>query len=105
MQTIDVTAGDGVLRTRVVGSGPVLVFVHGALVDGRLWDSVVSRLSSRFTCVVPDLQLGSHTLPLPTGKRTTAFANQRVHSHWHLLDVFLKTSHPRRLPRIIYGHG
>jgi pimeloyl-ACP methyl ester carboxylesterase len=65
MQTIDVTVGDGVLRTRVVGRGPALLFVHGALVDGQLWDAVIPHLSERFTCVIPELPMGSHALPLP----------------------------------------
>jgi pimeloyl-ACP methyl ester carboxylesterase len=65
MQMIDVPVGDGVLRTRVMGKGPVLLFVHGALVDGKLWDPVLPHLVDRFTCVIPEMPLGSHTLPLP----------------------------------------
>jgi pimeloyl-ACP methyl ester carboxylesterase len=65
MQTIDVSVGDGVLRTRRVGHGPVLLLVHGALVDGQLWDAVLPHLSERFTCVIPEMPMGSHTLPLP----------------------------------------
>jgi pimeloyl-ACP methyl ester carboxylesterase len=57
----------GTIRYRDVGPaapGPVLLFVHGALVNGRLWDPVVALLRDRFRCVVPDLPLGSHELPL-----------------------------------------
>lgn len=67
MKRIDITTGDGTLRTRIVGQGPPIVFVHGALVDGSLWDTVVAGLSDRFTCVVPEMPLGSHTVPLPAG--------------------------------------
>ncbi|ORV86020.1 alpha/beta hydrolase [Mycobacterium interjectum] len=43
---------------------PVL-FVHGILVDGRLWREVVEGLSRRgFRCIVPTLPLGSHTIPV-----------------------------------------
>ena len=31
----------GTIRYREAGSGPTIVFVHGYLVDGRLWDGVV----------------------------------------------------------------
>lgn len=54
----------GTLDYRVEGAGPPLVFVHGALVDGRLWDPVVDRLRDRFRCVIPELPLGSHRIPM-----------------------------------------
>jgi len=60
----ELTLQQGTIRYRDEGTGPVLFFVHGALVDGRLWDPVVERLRDRFRCVVPDLPLGSHELPL-----------------------------------------
>lgn len=43
---------------------PVL-FVHGILVDGRLWRGVAEGLADRgFRCIVPTLPLGSHTIPV-----------------------------------------
>jgi pimeloyl-ACP methyl ester carboxylesterase len=60
----ELTLQQGTIRYRDEGTGPVLFFVHGALVDGRLWDPVVDRLRDRFRCVVPDLPLGSHELAL-----------------------------------------
>lgn len=45
------------------GSGPPVVFLHGLLVDGTLWDAVVERLPDH-RCVVPTLPLGSHTVPV-----------------------------------------
>jgi pimeloyl-ACP methyl ester carboxylesterase len=54
----------GTIRYREEGAGPPIVFVHGALVDGRLWEPVVARLRDRFRCVVPELPLGSHEVPL-----------------------------------------
>jgi pimeloyl-ACP methyl ester carboxylesterase len=61
----EVTLSQGTVRYRDEGAGPVIVFVHGALVDGRLWEPTVERLRDRFRCVVPDLPLGSHEIPLP----------------------------------------
>ncbi|MBA2714988.1 MAG: alpha/beta hydrolase [Rubrobacteraceae bacterium] len=56
--------GGGVIRYRDVGTGPVLFFVHGILVNGTLWRNVVARLSGRFRCIVPDLPLGGHSIPM-----------------------------------------
>jgi pimeloyl-ACP methyl ester carboxylesterase len=60
----ELTLQAGTIRYRDEGTGPTLFFVHGALVDGRLWEPVVQRLRDRFRCVVPDLPLGSHELPM-----------------------------------------
>jgi pimeloyl-ACP methyl ester carboxylesterase len=60
----ELTLQQGTVRYRDEGTGPTLFFVHGALVDGRLWEPVVERLRDRFRCIVPDLPLGSHELPL-----------------------------------------
>ena len=46
------------------GEGPPIVFVHGLLVDGRLWRKVTPLLSGRFRCIVPDFPLGSHPEPM-----------------------------------------
>jgi pimeloyl-ACP methyl ester carboxylesterase len=60
----EVRLGPDVIRYREVGSGPTLVFVHGVLASGVLWRDVVAGLSGRFRCVVPDLPLGGHTVPM-----------------------------------------
>ncbi|HEX2161839.1 MAG TPA: alpha/beta hydrolase [Thermoleophilaceae bacterium] len=55
------------MRYHDVGAGPTLVFVHGLLVNANLWRKVIERLAPDFRCVVLDLPLGSHTLPLAAG--------------------------------------
>jgi pimeloyl-ACP methyl ester carboxylesterase len=55
------------MRYHDVGSGPTLVFVHGLLVNANLWRKVVERLAPDFRCVVLDLPLGAHALPLAPG--------------------------------------
>jgi len=52
------------------GDGPAVVMLHGALVDGSLWDAVVDRLPDH-RCVVPTLPLGSHTVPVADRSRLT----------------------------------
>jgi pimeloyl-ACP methyl ester carboxylesterase len=54
----------GTVHYRDEGSGPVVVFVHGLLVNGRVWERVVPSVSDHARCIVPDLPLGSHRLPM-----------------------------------------
>jgi pimeloyl-ACP methyl ester carboxylesterase len=54
----------GTVLYREAGAGEPILFVHGLLVDGRLWDGVAERLSDRFRCIVPDWPMGSHTLAM-----------------------------------------
>jgi pimeloyl-ACP methyl ester carboxylesterase len=49
----------GTIRYREAGAGKPVVFVHGFLVDGRLWSGVVDRLSDRCRCLAPDWPLGA----------------------------------------------
>lgn len=46
------------------GPGPVLVLLHGLLMDATLWDDVVAGLRVDHRCVVPTLPLGAHTHPM-----------------------------------------
>src|SRR5262249_27347283 len=55
----------GRLRYFEAGNGAPIVFAHGVLVNANLWRKVVARLSPEFRCIVLDLPLGSHTLPMP----------------------------------------
>ena len=45
------------------GSGPPVLFLHGALVDRTLWDPVIALLPDR-RCLAPTLPLGSHRAPV-----------------------------------------
>ena len=54
----------GTIRYRDAGEGDPLVFVHGLLVNGRLWERVAERLQGEFRCILPDLPLGSHTIAM-----------------------------------------
>ena len=46
------------------GAGPTLVFAHGWLANANLWRDVVDELASDFRCVVLDLPLGAHRVPM-----------------------------------------
>ena len=64
MSTKHVDLSTGRIRYREAGEGPPMVFVHGLLVDGRLWRKVTPALEGSFRCIVPDLPLGAHTIPM-----------------------------------------
>jgi pimeloyl-ACP methyl ester carboxylesterase len=47
---------------------PPVVFVHGILVDNRLWSRVADGLAALgFRCYLPNWPLGSHTIPVNDG--------------------------------------
>src|SRR5439155_19799261 len=46
------------------GGGPVLVLVHGLMMDASLWDEVIAGLSPGYRCVAPPLPLGAHRHPM-----------------------------------------
>lgn len=100
------------------GSGPVIVLVHGVLVDGRLWRKVVPLLGDRFRVIVPDLPLGAHTLPLRDhAERTPAGIARLLADFLEALDLrdvtlvgndtggvlaqLVATRHPERLGRLV----
>lgn len=59
---IDLPAGR--IRYREAGEGKPVVFVHGYLVDGRLWDGVVDALSDRCRCLAPDWPIGAQQVAM-----------------------------------------
>jgi pimeloyl-ACP methyl ester carboxylesterase len=42
------------------GEGPVIVLLHGLIMDGSLWRHVVGDLRADYRCVLPTLPLGAH---------------------------------------------
>jgi pimeloyl-ACP methyl ester carboxylesterase len=56
--------GAGAIEYRERGGGAPIVFAHGAGVNGDLWRRVAPALSGEWRCIVPDLPLGGHSLPL-----------------------------------------
>jgi pimeloyl-ACP methyl ester carboxylesterase len=63
-QRKDVQLPAGMIRYREAGEGKPVVFVHGYLVDGRLWEGVVDRLSDRYRCLAPDWPLGAQQVAM-----------------------------------------
>ena len=105
------------VRYRDDGSGEPIVFLHGLLVDGRLWRKVTPHLSG-YRCIVPDLPLGAHTTPAAPGADLTPHGIARLVAdlleELDLRDVTLvgndtggviaqlvATQHPERLARLV----
>lgn len=60
----------GTIEYRVIGpdrpDAPTVVFVHGFLVNGTLWDSVAEQLAATgVRSIIPDWPLGAHRTPIP----------------------------------------
>jgi pimeloyl-ACP methyl ester carboxylesterase len=63
-QRKEIQLPQGTIRYREAGEGRPVVFVHGYLVDHRLWDGVVDQLSDRFRCIAPDWPLAAHEVAM-----------------------------------------
>ena len=78
-----VTLDQGTIPYRDEGVGDPLLFVHGLLVDGRLWRNVTPHLHGAHRCIVPDWPLGSHQTALAPG------ADRSPRGIAHLIADFL----------------
>ena len=113
---IDLPAGR--IRYRESGEGKPVVFVHGYLVDGRLWDGVVDALSDRCRCLAPDWPIGAQQIPMkPDADLTPYGIAATIASFLEALDLedvtivgndsggamsqVLVTRHPERIGRLV----
>lgn len=79
---------DGVpLHYRDEGSGPVLLLIHGSIVNLHQWDPVVERLKDRFRLVRLDWPPYGVSGPDPTGVYTTPRAADLVAGFVTALDL------------------
>jgi pimeloyl-ACP methyl ester carboxylesterase len=63
-QRREIQLSAGKIRYREAGEGKPIVFVHGYLVDSRLWEGVVDRLADRYRCLAPDWPLGAQQVAM-----------------------------------------
>ena len=63
MSQIELSAGS-IDYTDTGGDGPVLVLLHGLMMDASLWDGVIADLAAGYRCVAPTLPLGAHRHPM-----------------------------------------
>ena len=98
--------------------GPVLLFVHGLLVNSRLWRKVVPPLAAAgLRCICVDWPLGSHEIPTPDADLTPPGLAALVGDVLDALDLtdvtvvandtggaltqLLITSRPERVGRVV----
>jgi pimeloyl-ACP methyl ester carboxylesterase len=62
MHQIELSAGT--IEYEDAGAGPVLVLLHGLLMDSSLWDGPIAELSAGHRCLAPTLPLGAHRLAM-----------------------------------------
>jgi pimeloyl-ACP methyl ester carboxylesterase len=63
MSEIELSAGT-IEYTDTGGAGPVIVLLHGLMMDASLWDGPVAELSAGYRCLAPTLPLGAHRIPM-----------------------------------------
>jgi len=81
------------------GSGPVVVLLHGLVMDGSLWRHVVRDLRADHRCVVPTLPLGGHRRPMH------AAADLSLHGHSRIVAEFLERLDLRHVTLVQNDHG
>jgi pimeloyl-ACP methyl ester carboxylesterase len=108
----------GTIRYREAGAGKPIVFVHGYLVDGRLWDGVVDALSDRFRCLAPDWPIGAQQVAMNADADLSPYGiAATIASFLEALDLedvtivgndsggamsqVLVTRHPERIGRLV----
>ena len=108
----------GRIAYRDGGQGEPIVFVHGFLVDGRLWDGVAGSLEDDFRCIQPDWPMGSHSTAMDPDADLSAPGMARLVSDFlAALDLegvtlvgndsggaisqIVATSHPERIARLV----
>lgn len=108
----------GTVRYREAGEGKPVVFVHGYLVDGRLWDGVVDALSDRCRCIAPDWPIGAQQVAMNPDADLTPYGIARTIADFlEKLDLqdativgndsggamsqVLVTRHPERIGRLV----
>lgn len=114
----EVELSAGSIRYRTLGEGPPVVFVHGFLVAGNLWDGVAERLAPHARCFLPDLPMGSHAKAMRPDADLSAPGQARLVAEFlealDLEDVTLVgndsggavcqivvTGHPQRVGRLV----
>ena len=117
-QRREVSLPAGTIRYREAGEGRPVVFVHGYLVDGRLWDGVVDRLSDRCRCIAPDWPIGAQKVAMQPDADLTPYGMAAIIDSFlealDLKDVTLvgndsggamsqvtATRHPERIGRLV----
>lgn len=116
MKRVDLDAGP--ISYREAGEGEPIVFVHGFLVDGRLWERTAAALAGEFRCVAPDWPMGSHATAMKADADLSPPGVARIISDFldrlglegativgndsgGAISQILATRHPERIGRLV----
>lgn len=77
----------------VVGSGPLVLFIHGFPLSRTLWEPTAERLAGEFTCILPDLRGHGASTPTP---------NASIEQYANDLIAVLDAVAPRQ-PAVVCG--
>ncbi|MEO8092455.1 MAG: alpha/beta hydrolase [bacterium] len=116
MKRTDLDAGP--ISYREAGEGEPLVFVHGFLVDGRLWERSATALAGEFRCISPDWPMGSHATAMKADADLSPPGVARIISDFldalglenvtivgndsgGAISQILATRHPERIGRLV----
>ena len=108
----------GPIRYYERGEGEPIVFLHGIGVNPLIWRNVAPELAGSYRCVMPELPLGSHHLPMPRDADLSPYGLAAlVAAFLDTLDLhgvtlvgndtggalaqFVATRHPERLSRLV----
>jgi pimeloyl-ACP methyl ester carboxylesterase len=64
--TIELSAGH-IDYLDTAGDGPIVVLLHGVLMNNTVWGGVITKLAPTFRCIAPTLPLGAHRQPMRPG--------------------------------------
>jgi pimeloyl-ACP methyl ester carboxylesterase len=114
----EVTTRRGRLEYWSRGDGPPIVFLHGLGVNALHWRKVVAELAGEYRCIVPELPLGGHRIPMPREADLTPYGlADLVDAFLEALDLtdvtlvgndtggailqLVATRHPERIGRLV----
>jgi pimeloyl-ACP methyl ester carboxylesterase len=60
------------------GDGPLVVLLHGLMMDASLWNGVIADLATDHRCVAPTLPLGAHRRAMRAGADPSLRATARL---------------------------
>lgn len=99
------------------GDGPVLMFIHGLIMDGSVWRNVVAELRGRYRCIVPTWPLGGHRKQMHPDADLSLIGLAKligelleqldlrevtlIQNDWGGAQIFIGVGNPERVQRLV----
>jgi pimeloyl-ACP methyl ester carboxylesterase len=118
----EVALSAGTVIYRECGAGEPIVFIHGVVMNGEGWGSVLPALAREHRCIAPDWPTGGHRTPLSPASRATPVSLAGLVAEFlealdldrvtlvglglgTLLCQMVATHAPHRLTRLVFANG